>query len=381
MQRISYLDRAKAIGMFLVFYSHFVEKLTFGVMDSAAALQWKLLYSFHMPLFFFLSGIFWRPDPGYNWRVAAGKFKLRIIPVIIFEIISISLWLWFDPRFVVPRKISAYLTGYPFANTVTWFLVCLFVLEIMAGILGRFVPLDKWKSIAFSILSFFGGLLILVRYRDFIRHLTGINVYFWFFNVAVAALSFYLMGFAFRSFFASLEKRGMWKAAIVLFATATVVLFGTYDLNQGPFVEGELPGVLMVASSFGNPFWFGVTAYAGLLSVLALARMIDIKWPPLDFVGRNTIIYLGISGICLNFIDSSVISMLNIRPATMMELVSYSTIYCVVVMSLFAPVVFGLRRWFPEFFGGRWTDTSLLPPMSKWPGILAGHKSEPTSGQ
>jgi len=58
MKRIDYLDTAKAIGMYLVYYGHFIEKLYYAG-SIAAFSELKLIYSFHIPLFFFLAGIFW----------------------------------------------------------------------------------------------------------------------------------------------------------------------------------------------------------------------------------------------------------------------------------------------------------------------------------
>ena len=54
--RLDWIDVARAYGMFLVFYGHFLETVyEFG--NEPALLQEKLVYAFHMPLFIFISGI------------------------------------------------------------------------------------------------------------------------------------------------------------------------------------------------------------------------------------------------------------------------------------------------------------------------------------
>ena len=50
--RIDFIDIAKGIGMFLVIVGH-VE--TYDFIN-------RMIYSFHMPLFFVLSGFFLKPD-------------------------------------------------------------------------------------------------------------------------------------------------------------------------------------------------------------------------------------------------------------------------------------------------------------------------------
>ena len=58
-KRDSTLDIARGIGVLLVLYAHSLEPLFIrddGTFVESAFLQWRVIYSFHMPLFFFLSG-------------------------------------------------------------------------------------------------------------------------------------------------------------------------------------------------------------------------------------------------------------------------------------------------------------------------------------
>ena len=54
--RVEWVDTAKAWGILLVYYGHFVQAV-YKLDNNAVALsQEKLIYSFHMPLFTLLSG-------------------------------------------------------------------------------------------------------------------------------------------------------------------------------------------------------------------------------------------------------------------------------------------------------------------------------------
>ncbi|MBC1212116.1 acyltransferase family protein [Listeria booriae] len=60
-ERITWIDYAKGIGIILVVYGHVLR----GVFEAGLDIPIKLftyedsfIYSFHMPLFFFLSGLF-----------------------------------------------------------------------------------------------------------------------------------------------------------------------------------------------------------------------------------------------------------------------------------------------------------------------------------
>jgi len=94
-QRIIYLDFCKAFGMYLVYYGHFIEKLYYA---GIKILFWelKLIYSFHVPLFFFIAGIFWKPDSTPLWNILIKKIRTRILPVLMFSLITIPFFLLWD---------------------------------------------------------------------------------------------------------------------------------------------------------------------------------------------------------------------------------------------------------------------------------------------
>ena len=54
-KRVQYIDIAKGIGIVLVVMGH----NDFALISPFAH---KLIYSFHMPMFFFMSGMFFKPD-------------------------------------------------------------------------------------------------------------------------------------------------------------------------------------------------------------------------------------------------------------------------------------------------------------------------------
>ena len=74
-ERLHWLDYSKTIGMYLVVLGH--------VKDNTLLLK-GIIYSFHMPLFFFLSGFL------HKLRIGGGKFcvslvKQLVIPFFIFN--------------------------------------------------------------------------------------------------------------------------------------------------------------------------------------------------------------------------------------------------------------------------------------------------------
>jgi hypothetical protein len=150
--------------------------------------------------------------------------------------------------------------------------------------------------------------------------------------------------------------------SVPILLIAGFALLQTYDLNS----ESKFWGVLMISSKYGNPWLFLLTAFAGIFLVLAFSRAIGLNLPPLNFVGQNTIIFLGLNGLCQHFIDRIVIDALNLTVKTHFEVFLYTSIYVIVMLTLFSPLVMGLRRWFPQMVGLKWSEASLLPPLEEW---------------
>ena len=88
--RTEWVDYAKAIGIILVVYGHVargVKEAGYNFSDSLFTLVDSFIYSFHMPLFFFLSGLFF-----YQSFIKRGFLDLTLnkIDTIVYPYI-----LWF----------------------------------------------------------------------------------------------------------------------------------------------------------------------------------------------------------------------------------------------------------------------------------------------
>ncbi|WP_412988375.1 acyltransferase family protein [Pediococcus siamensis] len=91
-KRIKWVDLAKGIGIILVVYGHVI----LGVHDAGLSLnglnynlQHSFIYTFHMPLFFFLSGLFAKRWVGRPTKVALSqKMRTLLFPYIVWGIIQ-----------------------------------------------------------------------------------------------------------------------------------------------------------------------------------------------------------------------------------------------------------------------------------------------------
>ena len=80
-KRDKVIDVAKGIGIILVILAHVLKGKNIFVLE--------VIYYFHMPLFFFISGLLSYYDKSNNFKeFLLKKFKSIIIPYIVFSIIS-----------------------------------------------------------------------------------------------------------------------------------------------------------------------------------------------------------------------------------------------------------------------------------------------------
>ena len=350
MERIEYFDRARAFGMFLVYYGHFAEQLARNHYD-AAFLQMKFIYSFHMPLFFFMAGVFWKPVSDIR-SVFRRKIQTRIIPVLFWSIALIPFWLTVSPPPEILHKMTIYASGFPAFNGLTWFLVCLFSLEMIASIIYKRFMLDWRKAIAISTVSFLLGFFVINPFG-----------FIWYVGESLVVMSFYFVGYSLKKFLSKNHNDLKW--TMLFFAIFSVILFLTFDLNTGPF-PAQFPVVMLALLSHGNPWYFLLSAFAGIFATLAFTSSLKIASRPVRFISENLLIFLGLNGICFHFLNQYFISNMGSIPDKGSAVFLFSSIYTVAVMLSFSPMVIALRRWIPELVGYPWEPHSLLPPLDGW---------------
>jgi fucose 4-O-acetylase-like acetyltransferase len=132
-KRVEYIDVARGIGILLVALAHADISLISPYLH-------RFIYAFHMPLFFFLSGYFFKPGIPF-WKMLKKRFnsilKPYFVTILFIYIASLSFT---NMRFVNTfNRIlrSLYGTGYYIDWVQLWFLPSLFVTSIFAYLFYR----------------------------------------------------------------------------------------------------------------------------------------------------------------------------------------------------------------------------------------------------
>lgn len=241
-KRIDYLDVAKFIGLLLVCFCHIP-------MPEGNFHVW--VYSFHMPLFFIVSGIFFSPD-----KFDVGKSALQmLVPFVIFNIIALVISMFIGTvstgMVKLPDVTSDFIIRSKYTIGPSWFLLSLFVLRVYCGIILKY--LNNRCLVASSFL------IMLVFY---ITSDSG----FWYvlsLGSTVLGLPFYLSGYYFKGIFLEDRLIGKWWLPIAALGLSILAL-----------INGQ---VEIYNHDYGrNVVSFIVFGLAGTLFIIALSRYVKL---------------------------------------------------------------------------------------------------------
>lgn len=309
-ERIEWIDTAKTIGIGLVYLGHCLQQFLFT--NAQAHDAFKLIYSFHMPFFFVLSGFVSSEKQVPFSSYAARKLLTRIAPMIFFNLIALLFHLscgllhgTFWAGGYARGLLNVLVAGRPQFNDVTWFFVCLFTVEMIHFFVKALLR-KPFPTIACMLTFYLAGWMI-TRHMDFVVAVTGIGANVWYIHEAVVAYSFYILGILLRRAGWFDGAAGSRDIAGALAGLALVL--ATFRLNTGPFDTGRYDVVMMAGSSHGSIFWFPVTACAGTLMVLFASRLMRPSKDVLAF-GRNSFWLLGIAGIFHTFVNPGILKSL-----------------------------------------------------------------------
>jgi acyltransferase len=363
--RVEFVDAARLIGIFLVYYGHVVERfMHLGQVD--AALQYKFIYAFHMPFFFLIAGMVGKDlsaalTPGaFLWS----RVTSRIVPFLFFNLLLALVSLLHRPDFP-PFPLESWVdygnaalatfTWLPYLNVPTWFLMALVSVEIIHYVVFRYLR-GSTARIAVAALLFYAIGYVLNREYAFFPFK---NIWLW--NEAITMYAFYLVGIL-------LMRLGIahWLAlrryALALAVLGIAIVYFSYDLNEGPF-RLDYDAVVIVAAAHGHYLWFPLTALAGSLALLAAGQFIaGFGW--VRYLGRNVMVIFCLNGLFYHHVNGPFAdSFSGDWSLTAFGLTVAATLLSLACIAVTVPLVYLLNTWLPQLIGRPQVSGPLLPRL------------------
>ena len=170
-KRVEYVDIAKGIGITLVVMAH----NDFALISPFAH---KFIYSFHMPMFFFMSGMFFKPDIPF-WTFVRQRFNRVLRPFLFMILFIFFTSISFSKVSILEasRRIvkAMYGTGQYLDWVQLWFLPHLFVVSLFVYFFVRTIrqPLLFRLRWAILVVLYVVGVLSINLFYPFELNLLG----------------------------------------------------------------------------------------------------------------------------------------------------------------------------------------------------------------
>jgi acyltransferase len=287
--RISWIDIAKGLGIILVIHGHTLSPDSYRY----------IIYAFHMPLFFFLSGLVFRYDKYSLLQTIQKTIKNLLIPYFLFALLSYGLWIVNNGAVLTLEKVIIHLHGIIYGNSsslffnnILWFLPCLIITKIAFAVFAKTLKKDSFilfsliaSSVmgyhlsiaypkltlpfgiesAFTAIVFFGsGSLITTQMKKY--HLESIRFYFK----------------KYQAFF------------LLLFVMCLFILSALNFNSYGRQIDLRL-------NNLSNYFFFYIAAASGIMATIIISMKLKKNYI-LEYIGKNTLLLFALHPLVFDYI-------------------------------------------------------------------------------
>ena len=326
-KRIDNIDVEKGIGAVLVILGH----------AGITGFPKIVLYSFHIPLFFFLSGIFIKYDPSKRVNYVLKRIRTILLPYCLFYILLFAK----EVLKVILEKggideLNSLLFGMILQMRTTeysgsfWFLPVLFEATLICGISEEFVIKLKNEVVRY----FISAILFICGYGSIVLLKKPL---LWNFDAALIASSFMIIGRGMKEHFMvllSLKKNTCIKILVI----SIIGNIGFALLNYK--ITGRNSDLYWMV--IGNPVLYLLSAYCGITAITMLTTLYKPKI--CIYIGINSLLFY-----CLHheFVFPVVRNITSHLPLQMLEPYYMTVITCLII----APMCVLIRKYCPLLAG------------------------------
>lgn len=321
-KRILWIDYAKAVAIFLVVVGHSFSPTGGGNLEIK-----NFIYSFHMPVFFFLSGYLWKlKEPGFMPYLKS-SVKSLLVPYALLNILAAVIMI---PLLAIShnydditnRALETLMGGAHCFAGPAWFLWSLFWIRLLMY-LG-----EKTKT----------SLLILII-SIAAAYLIGGFVW-WDLSSAFAAFPFFYLGYVTKekSWIKGIRK-SQW---VLIMCISLLILLWINHINGS---------VAIYSLTFGKyPWLYYVETFIGITFFISLMNLIAKRENRIiNTLSRESIMIMALHGAISIYVAAVLSRILPLSDTTFVYALLLSTI---VVIILYYPCRIIQNKW-PVISGGR----------------------------
>lgn len=285
-KRIKYIDVLRGVAMILVLIGHNDTSLT------------NYIYSFHMPVFFFISGLTFKNYSSTFKEFIKKRFKSLMIPYFTLALLLYFFWIplmHFQGIVLYKEDIIRNFIGIFYCQGIAnmawglqlWFLPCLFVTSIVFYFIARIN--QRFLMLILIILTSGIGFLLTDVFK---------TKFLWSFDIALVGVLFYGVGFLLKG------KLNAYRFKIVdcIYIFIALVVFIAFNKLNGR--------VDMYSSQYNDIFLFIINSFLGIYIITIISKLIKHE-EIIRFIGANTITILAFHIRALDFIKKAYLVFFN----------------------------------------------------------------------
>lgn len=272
--RIDWIDMAKGYGIILVYLGH---------MDMGKYTNW--IYSFHMPLFFFLSGCVFRKETDFDTFMCK-KSKTVLLPYFLLGVpmlVVYNIKQYIEASWGINQIVKSCL-DYIFQRRVftMWFLACLLCVQIMFYFIEKKYRDSKAKDIKI-VLTTVVAMLLGILYNKYLYLSLP-----WNFDASLMMLPFFVMGYYYNSqpFMKKVNQRIAEKSIFMY-----VIAGGCLLLNIMVYCINEYAGARLEVykCEYGIIPITYLAASLGIGFIVFFSKIVNLK--PIQYIGKYSLLY------------------------------------------------------------------------------------------
>lgn len=309
-KRLDYLDSARGFALLGVIIGHIYK-------SDNILITW--IYSFHVPLFFIISGslLYYKDTVNKNLlSLTINRVKSILIPYIIFCFINIVFELILRPS-LETAKWGILQTGVLFGIGATWFLPALFISEMLFILIHKYIKSAIIKRTIISI-------LFLIPFVFKSNHII-VTVMF----RSLTSLGYISIGYYIFRYINKLDIS--WLGIISIFITSVILskVNGNVDLYS---------------LSYNNPILYLICGVIGsILILLTLRKLNNFNTKYLTYFGLNSIIIMAthqnIIRVCQIILNNNLKDFIG------------GTLVLLIIFILEVPLVYIVNNYLPFMLG------------------------------
>ena len=325
--RITYLDVMKGIGILLVCLGHCI-----GDVAGAYHPINRFILSFHMPLFFFVSGLLFEKTANKKFSVfLVRKIWTILLPLLVYVACEVFVEVFID---VFWRQSKTFVDIDWLGKFTSWFIWTIFFMQLLLYGCNRLMErvfascsVKRGKTYAKA------GLLVVFTVGFLLCSYKGIPIFQQVLGAGIFGTLGWLIGGVVENYAQKQKLHGIGCVLLPL-----IIVLSYYNKP-----------ILMYINDYGNKYMFIFTAILGCLCALDISMFLR-EHTILRFFGQNSMIVF-----VTHFSVRVVLNLIIARIPFLQEAAPYVRYWCAffALMLIETIIVLFINKFMPELFGKR----------------------------